>query len=62
MLKKLFKLVKKVIFSSFLLYGYNILAMPLNVIIPINLITIFTITLLGFPALLGFIGIYIILF
>lgn len=62
MLKKLFKLVKKVIFSSFLLYGYNILAMPLNVIVPINLITIFTITLLGFPALLGFIGIYIILF
>lgn len=62
MLKKLFKLVKKVIFSSFLLYGYNILATPLNVIVPINLITIFTITLLGFPALLGFIGIYVILF
>lgn len=62
MLKKIFKLVKKVIFSSFLLYGYNILALPLNVIIPINLITIFMITVLGFPALLGFIGIYIILF
>ena len=62
MLKKIFKLVKKVIFSSFLLYGYNILVTPLNVIVPINLITIFTITLFGFPALLGFIGIYVILF
>ena len=34
-MKVLFKFIKKVIFSAFLLYGYNLLAAPLNFIIPI---------------------------
>lgn len=52
MLKRLFKVLKKVIFSVFLIYSYNIIAEPLGLIIPINLITIFLVTILGVPALL----------
>ena len=62
MLKKILELVKKVIFSIVLLYGYNMIAAPINVIVPINLITIGAVTLLGFPALFAFIIINIVVF
>ena len=62
MFKILFNLLKKIVFSVFLIYGFNIIAAPLNLIIPINIITVGTITLLGMPALLSLIAIYFIVF
>ena len=62
MLKSLFNLLKKIVFSVFLIYGFNLIASPLNLIIPINIITVGTITLLGMPALLSLIAIYFIVF
>lgn len=62
MLKKIFQFVKKLIFSSFLLYGYNMLALPVNIIVPINIITILGITILGIPALFAFIFIHILIY
>lgn len=62
MLKKILCLLKKIIFSIVILYGYNVIAAPINIIIPINLINIGTITLLGFPALFALIIINIIVF
>ena len=62
MLKKIFDLCKRIIFSIVLLYGYNMIATPLNVVIPINYITIGAVTILGFPALFAFIIINIIVF
>lgn len=62
MIKKLFQLIKKIVISGFLLYGYNILTTPLNIMIPINLITVSAMTILGFPALFAFILIHIIVF
>lgn len=62
MLKIIFKFVKKIIFSAFLLYGYNLLASPLNIVIPINIINIGLISLLGIPALFALIFIHIIIF
>lgn len=62
MLKKVFKLLKKVLFSCFLLYGYNLLSAPLNLIIPINIYTVSAITILGIPALLSLIVILLINF
>ncbi len=62
MWKKIFRFIRKIIFSCFLLYGYNLLALPINIIIPINIITVLTISILGVPALFSFIFIYIILF
>ena len=40
MLKIILKMIKRIVFSSFLLYGYNLLVGPLNLIIPINVITV----------------------
>ena len=62
MLKKIFKLIKKIIVSVFLLYGYNLIASPLGFIIPINFITIILISLLGIPALLSLILVLVLVF
>ena len=62
MLKSLFNLLKKIVFSVFLIYGFNLIASPLNLIIPINIITVGLITILGMPALLSLILIYFIVF
>ncbi len=53
MLKKIFKIFKKIILASFILYGFNLIMSPLSVIIPLNFITVSTVTVLGFPGLLG---------
>ncbi len=62
MLKKIFAVMKKVVFSGFLLYGYNLLASPLNIIIPINFINIGVVSFLGIPALFSLILIHILMF
>ena len=53
-IKKTYELVKRIIISVFLLYSFNLLMSPLEIIIPINAITVLGITILGFPALLSF--------
>ena len=50
-MKKLFDIIKRVIISGFLLYGYNLIAVNFNMILPINFITLLSITFLGAPAL-----------
>lgn len=62
MLKKIYSIIKKIIISAFLLYGYNLIASPLNIMVPINLVTVAGLTILGFPALFAFIFIHILLF
>lgn len=62
MIKKIVKCAKKIIFSVIVLYSYNVIAMPLKIIIPINFITVGTISLLGFPALFAFIAIYYLIY
>lgn len=62
MIKYVFRLIKKVILSSFLLYGYNLIAAPLGFIIPINIITISLLSILGIPSLLSLIIVLILVF
>ena len=52
MLKKFLVLLEEIIISVLLIYAYNKLSLPLNIIIPINLITIFLVTLFGIPSIL----------
>jgi len=59
LLKFILKVVKRIIISSFLLYGYNILVQPIGLIIPINIFTIGSISILGIPGLLCLIFIMI---
>lgn len=46
-MKFLFKIVKKVIISSFLLYMYNYFAINFNMIIPINFANISIVSIFG---------------
>lgn len=51
MAKKILTILKKVIFSFFILYGFNVIASNFDIIIPINVITVGLVSFLGFPAL-----------
>lgn len=62
LVKKILKLIRKIVFTVFLLYGYNLIMAPLNLMIPINLITVGLITVFGTSALLGLIVILLVIF
>ena len=62
MFKKIFSIIKRVIMSVFILYGYNLIAAPLGFIIPINLITVLLISILGMPALLSLVVVLVVVF
>lgn len=62
MLKKLFNLCKKVVFYCFLLYGFNLLAVSLNLMIPINFFTVGTLTIFGIPSFFSLILIQILIY
>lgn len=51
MIKKLLKVCRKIITSVFVLYGLNLILNSVNIIIPINIITVAVISILGFPGL-----------
>lgn len=55
MLKKIIQIVKKIFFAVFLIYSYNIVAVPLGIIVPLNLFTIIYVTIFDVPALLSLI-------
>ena len=61
-MKKIFKILKKITVSFFLLYAYNLIIEPLNLIVPINVITLTSVSIFGIPALLSFIAISIFIF
>lgn len=52
-MKKVLIFVRRFIMSFFILYGYNLIAANFNMVIPINFITIGSLTLLGVPSLLA---------
>ena len=54
-MKVIVMLVRKTIFSAFLLYGYNLIAVNFNMIIPINVYTICFVSVLGIPSMLALI-------
>ena len=45
------KIIKKIIFSLFLLYGFNLISVNFNLMIPINYITAGIVVLFGGPGL-----------
>lgn len=62
MLKKIYYCLKKIVLGAFILYGYNLLAVSFNMVIPINLITVGAVGFLGLPALLAFVLLLVIVF
>lgn len=51
----LLSIIKKVIFSAFILYSYNLIAVNFNMTVPINVYTLSFVTFLGSPALIALI-------
>ena len=45
-----------------LLYSFNLVAAPMGIIVPINLVTVISLVLLGVPALFSFILIIVLMF
>lgn len=62
MLKKLFHLIRRVVVRAFVLYGYNLIVGPLNMMIPINIITVGLLTIFGVPALVSLIVILVLVY
>lgn len=62
MIKKMFNILKRIIISAFILYGYNLIVTPINLTIPINLITVGLLTVFGIPALFALIIVLIVVF
>ena len=62
MLKKIFKIIQKLIFSILFLYAYNLIAAPIDIIIPINVLTVLVIMIFGMPALFALIAILLIMY
>lgn len=52
MLKTIFNIIKKIIMAVLFIYAYNKLALPLNVIIPMNVITVCLVAICGIPSIL----------
>ena len=54
-MKFMIRVIRKVIFGAFLLYGYNLIAVNFNMIIPINIYTIGFASFLGIPSIFALI-------
>lgn len=61
-MKKITKYLRKVIVTFFVIYGYNNLVMPINMVIPINIYTILLVYCFGLPSLLALIVIKLMFF
>lgn len=53
MFKLIFKVIKKVVIGMLLLFGYNTFLSSLNLLIPINVITIVIASLFDVPGIIG---------
>lgn len=62
MLKNIFKVVKKVVLAIALLYSFNLLVSSMNILIPINYISIGVVSILGIPGLLSLLAVYLVIF
>lgn len=60
MLKKGIAVVKKLIFAFLLIYGLDLCINSLNVVIPINVFTLGTVTILGVPGLVSLVAMFFI--
>lgn len=52
-MKIIFKVLKKVVFGIVLLFGYNVFLSSLNLLVPINFITIAVAAIFDVPGIIG---------
>jgi hypothetical protein len=61
-MKTIIIILKRIILSILILYSYNLIATRFNLVIPINLITIGSVGILGFPILFVFVLLKVLIF
>lgn len=54
-------IIKRVILAFCLIYAFNLIVGGLNLLIPLNVITISVVSLLGMSGLLALVGVYFVL-
>lgn len=59
MIKKILKILKKIIISIVVLYGYNLATQSFNLNIPINVITVTIVTIFDGSGFLGLVAFYL---
>lgn len=59
MFKFILKVLKKLVISIIVLYGYNLLTQPFNLNIPINVITVGIMCLFDTTGFIGLVGFYL---
>mgnify|MGYP004449450719 CR=1 FL=1 len=61
-MKIIIVILKRIILSVLILYSYNLIATRFNFVIPINIITVSSVGILGFPILFVFVLLKVLLF
>ena len=61
MLKKIFKIIKKIIMASILIFAYNKISLSLNATIPFNFVTILSVKFFGIPAIFYLVIFYLVI-
>lgn len=59
MIKKILKILKKIIVSIVVLYGYNLATQSFNLNIPINIVTVLIVTIFDGSGFLGLVAFYL---
>lgn len=61
MKEKVVAVFKKVSFAFLILYGFNLIVSSVDIFLPINFISVGTVSILGIPGLLSLVAMYFIL-
>ncbi len=62
MIKNIINIIKKIILSIIVLYGYNMATQSFNLNIPINIFTVLIVTLFDGSGFLGLVAFYLVNF
>lgn len=61
-MKYIVAVLKKIILGFIILYGYNMIAVQFNMVMPINIFTVVLVSFLGFPALFALVLLFVLVF
>lgn len=61
-MKYIVAVLKKIILGFIILYGYNMIAVQFNMVMPINILTVLLVSFLGFPALFALVLLFVLVF
>ena len=61
-MKYVVAVLKRLILGFVILYGYNMIAVNFNMVMPINVLTVALVSLLGFPALFSLVLLFVLVY